>query len=273
MTKIHAVAIDFQNSFTSPKGELYVQDGEKAADNFANFLIKHASRIEDVHATLDSHQRFHIAHPKFWRTKDGKEPSPFTLITLKDFENGTYRPVLPSLDKIAKNYITQLEKNNRYQLMIWPIHCVIGTWGHNIYDSVNNAFSYWCDKNYGTIDYVTKGSNAMTEHYSCLLADVPDPNDDSTQVNVGLLNTLKEADIVLFTGLAESHCLRNSITDIANYFNDDSLIKKMVLLEDCTKRVTSPDSNVDAFFQKMVDDFRKEMTARGMRISTTKDFF
>jgi nicotinamidase/pyrazinamidase len=74
---------------------------------------------------------------------------------------------------------------------------------------------------------------------------------------------LKAADEILITGEALSHCVANSIRDIANNFGDDN-IKKFVLLEDTS-------SNVNGC-EKMGQDFVKEMIGRGMKITTTKDW-
>jgi nicotinamidase-related amidase len=96
------------------------------------------------------------------------------------------------------------------------------------------------------------------------VADVPDPNDPSTQMNVSFLNTINEADIVLLAGEARSHCLANTGRDACNYFSDDSLVKKLVLLEDATSDVTG--------FENYGEQFVKEMKARGMQTTTCKDF-
>jgi len=95
-------------------------------------------------------------------------------------------------------------------------------------------------------------------------ADAVDPQDPSTQINTKLIETLVEADIILVAGEAGSHCLRNSVQDIAANFADDSYIKKLVLLTDATSPVPS--------FENFQEDFIKEMTAKGMQLSTTVDF-
>jgi len=111
---------------------------------------------------------------------------------------------------------------------------------------------------------VTKGSNIFTEHYSAVKADVPDPGDPTTQINKGLIKTLMEADLVFIAGEALSHCVANTVRDIANEFGDDSYVKKMVLLTDASSSVTG--------FEAMGADFVKEMVGRGMQTSTTTDF-
>ena len=79
------------------------------------------------------------------------------------------------------------------------------------------------------INLVTKGSNFWTEHYSAVMADVPDPSDPHTMLNTSFINTLKEADIIALSGEAKSHCLANTVRDIANNFGEEN-ISKLVLL-------------------------------------------
>ena len=40
--------------------------------------------ISQVTASIDTHSPFQIFHPCWWIDKDGNNPIPFTLITLKD---------------------------------------------------------------------------------------------------------------------------------------------------------------------------------------------
>jgi nicotinamidase-related amidase len=161
-------------------------------------------------------------------------------------------------------YVRGLEKNGRYPLCVWPPHCLIGHPGNNVAQQLLDAFDRWETDRLRTTEYVTKGSNPWTEHYSAVQADVPDASDPSTQINTGLITTLERADIVLVAGEAGSHCLANTVRDIANNFGDDSYIQKLVLLEDATSPVPT--------FEQFQDDFVDEMKQRGMKISTTVDW-
>ena len=126
------------------------------------------------------------------------------------------------------------------------------------------ALAEW-EQRFAVVDYVTKGSNIWTEHYSAIQADVPDPADPSTQINTALIQTLMKADLVAVAGEAGSHCLANTVRDVANNFGDDRLVSKIVLLTDATSPVPG--------FEPFQDDFLREMTARGMKLSTTTDFW
>jgi nicotinamidase/pyrazinamidase len=261
--KIHLVCIDPQVDFCDPKGNLYVKGADKDMERLAAMVKRLKHKIDDIHVTLDSHHLVHIAHPIFWKDAAGQNPKPFTIISAQDVRSGTWTTAKPRLFKQAKEYVETLEKNGRYPLCIWPPHCLIGTIGQTVYPVLNDALMDWC-RDFATVDFVTKGSNFMTEHYSAIVADVPDANDPSTQMNVGLLNTINEADLVLLAGEARSHCLANTGRDACDYFADDSLVKKLVLLTDATSDVGG--------FENLGEQFVKDMTKRGMQVTTTKDF-
>ena len=261
--KIHLVIIDPQNSFCSPSGELYVKGAEKDMERLATMVKKLKRKLDDVHVTLDSHHLIHIAHPIFWKDSAGNSPKPFTIISAKDVRDGTWTTNKPSLFKRAKDYVETLEKNGRYPLCIWPPHCLIGSQGQAVYPVFYEALMDWCS-DFAAVDFVTKGSNILTEHYSAIVADVPDANDPGTQMNVSFLNTINEADLVLLAGEARSHCLANTGRDACNYFTDDNLVKKLVFLKDATSDVPG--------FENLGEQFVKDMMARGMQVTTTKDF-
>jgi nicotinamidase-related amidase len=115
-----------------------------------------------------------------------------------------------------------------------------------------------------TVDYVTKGSNILTEHYSAVQADVPDAADASTQINTRLIQTLENADLVLIAGEARTHCLANTVRDIANNFGDNSFVSKLVLLADASSDIPG--------FETHAQTFMNEMVGRGMQVSTTTEF-
>ena len=81
---------------------------------------------------------------------------------------------------------------------------------------------------------------------------------------LGLLETLEDADTILLAGEAGSHCLANTVRDIAASFSDPGYVKKMVLLTDATSPVPG--------FEAYQDAFVRDMTRLGMRLATTRDF-
>lgn len=268
MKKVHLLTIDPQNDFCiangpgGEKGALVVAGADADMTRLATFITKNKNRLEQIHCTLDSHQLVHIAHPAFWVNSKGEHPNPFTMITEDDVKNGVWRAYNPKWQARAVTYVETLKKNSRYVLVIWPPHCLIGTWGHAIVPCVAKALYEW-EAEFNRINFVAKGSNLFTEHYSGVQADVEDPTDVSTKLNTSLIEVLTEADEILITGEALSHCVCNTVTDVANQFGEDQ-IQKFTLLEDTSSNVGT--------FEKLGQDFVKNMVKRGMKVTTTKDW-
>jgi nicotinamidase/pyrazinamidase len=261
--KIHMLVIDPQNDFSDPKGTLFVPGADQDMVRLAGLINRIRSKIEDIHVTLDSHHLVHIANPIFWRNSNGDQPKPFTMITSKDLESGTWTTKVPSHYKKALEYLHALEAGGRYPHVIWPPHCLIGSWGTAVHPQMFDALRSW-EEEFAVVDMVTKGSNVWTEHFSGVKAEVPEANDPSTQINTGLIRTLEEADEIVVSGIAGSHCVANTGRDVANNFSDPKYIQKMVLLTDTISPVPG--------FEKFQEDFVKEMTARGMQLSTTEKY-
>lgn len=260
--KIHLLVIDPQNDFADSNGTLFVPGADQDMARLTAFLNKNRSKIEDIHITLDSHHLVHIANPIFWRNSNGDQPKPFTCITSKDVESGTWTTKIPGHYKKALGYLKALEAGGRYPHVIWPPHCLIGSWGTSVHPAMFEALRAWEEQEFAVVDMITKGSNVWTEHFSGVKAEVPEGNDPSTQINTGLIKTLEEADEVLVSGIAGSHCVANTARDVANNFSDAKYIKKMVLLTDTISPVPG--------FEKFQEDFIKEMSGRGMQLSTTE---
>lgn len=261
---IELLVIDAQNDFCDSKGSLFVPGADADMSRLSTLIGRSGHAFRDIHATMDSHRVIDVAHPLFWKDSSGKHPSPFTLISVEDVEKGTWTTTLPGMYSRALDYAKQLAANGRYVLCIWPEHCLIGSWGQQICPVLFDALTFWERNNFGVVDYVTKGSNLYTEHYSAVQAEVPDAADASTQINTELIRTLENTDLIVIAGEASSHCVKHTVEDIANNFGDSSYVKKMVFLTDASSPVTG--------FEKQADDFISAMTARGMQLSTTTDF-
>lgn len=275
MLKVDLLIIDPQMDFCDPSGTLFVPGADEDCDRLAAMINRISKKINEIHVTLDSHHSFDIAHPMFWVDSSGKNPSPFTIISEDDVKNGKWRTAVPMFQNRrsmeahgwkrdgAEEYVANLAKNGRYPLCIWPEHCLIGSKGATVHPAVFKAINNWEHDSTGFADYVTKGSNFLTEHYSAVKADVVDPSDPSTDLNIKLIETLQQVDFIAISGQALSHCVANTISDIANNFGEDN-IKKFVLIEDTSSNVTG--------FETLGQNFVRDLTARGMSIAKSTDF-
>ncbi len=265
--KIHLLVIDPQVDFCDPTGSLYVPGAEKDMNRLAAMVDRIGPKIAQVHITLDSHRLNDIAHPNFWKDTNGKQPNPFTLISVADVTNGKWTPSVPGLYIRALNYVKALEKGGKFPLVIWPAHCLIGSRGTQVLPVLFDAITKWeADKPGRYANYVTKGCNPLTEHYSVFAAEVVDPTDPSTQLNTDLIGLLADPDVtqILVAGEAKSHCVRNSLYDLIQNFPDPKYAHKMVILEDAMSSVPT--------FEKVGDDFFADMRTKGVEFSNTVDF-
>ena len=246
-------------------GTLFVTGADKDMERLSGAISANWKHIDSINVTLDSHHFVHIAHPIWWVDSNGKHPPLFTEITVDDVMSGKWRSMNPGFQKRSEEYVKTLKANKRYALMIWPPHCLIGTKGHAIVDSLNDAIRTW-EGQFAIANIVTKGSNMFTEHYSAVIAEVQDASDYTTKLNTTLIDLLLDTgnDDIVIAGEALSHCVANTIRDIATKFSTDQ-IKKFVLLTDACSNVT--------YCDKLGEDFLNEMTAKGMRLSTTTKYF
>jgi nicotinamidase-related amidase len=228
----------------------------------AQFISEAGSRLHEITVTLDSHHQVDIAHPTFWRHGDGAEVAPFTPITAAQVRAGAALPRDPAALPRTLAYLDELESRGRYVLMVWPVHCEIGTWGHDVHADVRDAYNRWERAQLRNVRKVSKGENPWTEHYSAIQAEVPDPQDEHTQLNAALLAALDRAGLLLIAGEASSHCVRATTEHIvANLPGGHP--ERIVLLTDCM----SPVAGFEAQHQAFLDDMR----ARGVRLATSTE--
>lgn len=260
--RIQLVIVDPQHDFTSPQGALAVPGAEDDCRRLAALIERRGAALDAVCVTMDSHHELDVAHPIYWVDEQGQHPEPFTIISPEDMEAGRWKTANPDFQEGTRKYVRQLAENGRYPLCIWPPHCVIGSWGHAMDESVSDAVRLW-EKESGTfVDYLKKGMNPFTEHYSLVKADVPDHTDPTTMTNTSFLQTLDDADQVWISGQAKSHCVACSIRDIAEE-RGDAILQKIVFLEDTSSNVPG--------FEKEGDSFMSDMSGRGMRIAQSVD--
>jgi len=258
---VHLLLIDVQKDFCFPKGSLYVggRNGRGALDDsrrIAEFVYRNMNVLTNVTTTMDTHFAFQIFFPSFWVDRDDKPLAPFREITTDDIDRGDVRPNpavagwlcngnYPWLLKQARFYCAELEKAGKYQLYLWPAHCLLGSDGHALVGAIHEARLFhayargaqsWCE---------VKGGNPLTENYSVLRPEVLTRFDGAplAQRNTQFVKTLLGADAVVIAGQAASHCVKSTIDDLLGEIVaiDPALAKKVYLVTDCMSAVTVPD--------------------------------
>jgi nicotinamidase/pyrazinamidase len=262
--KIDLLIIDPQRSFVDPTlNELFVPCSEASVTRLADFVDSKGKWLNDIDITLDSHHQFHIGHPLYWKDDRGQEPPPFTPISSADVKNNVWTSRVPSLRNYTIGYLEALEKRGRYGHMVWPPHCLIGTPGHTVAPALMAALLRWESSQVAWVGKHSKGSCPYTEHFSGVMAEVPHPEDPSTALNIRLVEKLQQADQLLIAGWATSHCVANTIRDVATAFGTTDHVKKFVLLEDCTDSVTG--------CEHLTKGFIAEFSKLGMKVAKSTD--
>ena len=273
--QLHLLVIDPQNDFCDLPATWLPPDAAPTlavpgahADmlRVAQLIREGGSGLTRISVTLDAHHRYDIAHPAFWRTGDGGPVAPFTQISAQQVRDRLFLPAASGALPRALAYLDALQQAGRYQLMVWPVHCEIGSWGQNIHAAVRAAYNGWEVQHLQVVAKLSKGSNPWTEHYSAVMAEVPDAQDAATQLNRAFLDTLLPAQQLYICGEAGSHCVKASTEHIADYLQAQqgkAALSRLVLLTDCMSPVTG--------FEAQQRDFLAAMQARGARLATSTD--
>jgi len=276
-TAKHLLVIDPQNDFCDLPAAYLDTDARTGAplapalpvagahadmQRLAGLIDTAGDLIDAITVTLDSHQHIDIAHPTFWQHADGSAVAPFTTITAAQLRDGAFRPRRADALPRAQAYADELEARGRYTLMVWPVHCEIGTWGHNVHADLRAAYNRWEERQLRSVVKVSKGENPWTEHYSAVQAEVPLSDDDSTHLKRGLIESLDRAGLLLIAGEASSHCVRATTEHIVAHL-PGGRPERIVLLTDCMSPV--------AGFEANVAEFLDDMQRRGVRLATSAE--
>ncbi|MCW3480336.1 isochorismatase family protein [Neisseriaceae bacterium JH1-16] len=244
---IHLLIIDPQNDFCDlPGAALPVADASADLQRVAELIERHGERLSGITVTLDSHHSYDIAHGSYWRDAEGNAPL-FTPIMLADVEAGRWQPVDEAKLAHVRAYLAEVE------LFIWPEHCLVGSWGHNIYAPLNAALQGWERQRHQTVTTLFKGLNPDTEHFSAFEADRPQADDPDTGFDARRIAQLRDADRVLVAGEALSHCVASSVRSLIRHLGPD-FAARLVLLEDAASPVPGFEALGDAF----VAEFRQQ---------------
>ncbi|RZJ13331.1 MAG: cysteine hydrolase [Acidovorax sp.] len=278
---IQLLVIDPQNDFCDLPADWYPHqpDGTRTAPSLpvagahadmqrvAAFIRAHAGQLDAITVTLDSHQRFDIAHPGFWQQGSGQAVAAFTPITAAQVRAGAFAPRNAAALPRTLAYLDALEAQGRYTLMVWPVHCEIGSWGHGVHADVLSACGEWQLRRQRAVHNVFKGTNPWTEHYSAIEAEVVDPADPDTALNTRLLAALDTADVLYIAGEASSHCVRATTEHIVQHLPRlqaaGARPDHIVLLTDCMSPVPGFEAEHTAFLEAM--------RAQGMQLANSSE--
>jgi len=241
--------IDPQNDFCDIEGAaLPVPGAQRDMLRLAQFIGAANQSLAELIVTLDSHPSVAIERTTFWRTGDGDAVASFTQVTEQQVRDGSYLPRDPARLPEVLTYLRALEGAGRYRLMVWPVHCVVGTWGHNVHAAVAPEIARWEERVQRGALKILKGLNPMTEQYSAVSAEVPLADDPSTRPNRALIERASaSAGPLLVAGEASSHCVAATMAHLFEELPAD-VRGRVWLLQDCMSPVSGFEASAEAFF-------------------------
>jgi nicotinamidase/pyrazinamidase len=236
--------IDPQNDFLDQEDASLPVPGAFADIARAAALIRsHAKWFQAAVITLDSHPAIAIERPGFWKDADGKPVVPFTPITHQAVLAGTYAPCNEAHRLAVLGYLQALESGGKYELLVWPKHCVTDTWGWQMPRVLTDALT----QSQIPVRHFRKGMNPMTEQYSAVAAEVPLASDPVTGWNLELIEAVRpENGYLVVAGEALSHCVRATMLDLFSRFTAAE-VARVVLLTDGMSSVTGFEAQGQAF--------------------------
>lgn len=261
MKKTALLIIDAQYDFCNPNGTLFVPGAEKDVERMANLIALEGDQIDAIFLTLDTHKVLDIGHPLFWEDQNGNTVAPFTLISAKSVEAGKWVPRYHR--EYVLQYLKTLEAEGEFQHFIWPEHCLVGSKGAAIDDTLMHAVLAWAHRTRREYRTIAKGMNPLTEHFGIFKAQVPLADAPETALDERLLTELDAYDRVLVAGEARSHCVATSIRQMVKYA--PALAGKVVALTDCMSDVPN--------FGHYADPIFEEAERSGMKFSKSSQVF
>lgn len=258
--------IDPQNDFCDIEGAaLPVAGANEDLKRLANFVESHQGRIGSITVTLDSHASVAVERTTFWLGSDGQPVAPFTFITAADVIAEVYRPRDAGLTAQVVGMLEQLANAGKGGMVVWPVHCVTGTWGHNIQSDVARSLAAWEMTHQRAVTKVLKGEYPLTEHFGVFEADAPVLSVPGTQFNTVLATSLAEgADVIAIAGQASSHCVAASYDQFMRFLAKTPVAPRVVLLQDCMSPVPG--------FEQLADELFVRARTAGTQVMTADEF-
>ena len=271
--------IDMQVDFINPPtsnypGNLAVPGAVQDVERVCQFIFDNAAQISHIVASLDTHHLYQPFHPFNWIAgtspaegyETGDHPNPFTIITLADIHGGVWQPA--RMPTRMNEMVRRLESEAKKQLCIWPLHCENGTPGHALDPMLMQAIHWHSGARRDQYDLLVKGISGSAEHYGLLQAEVQFPDDKNTELDMRVVNKWSKADRIYFAGQARTHCVHETLRQVADVFSTHSpeLLDKIFVLEDCMSNV--PDimnehGSTIVPFNQITTDFFATLATKG----------
>lgn len=244
--RVLLLLIDYQMDFM-PHGSLGVPGADMDVGNICKWIYVNSEKITRIAYSIDSHMAFQIFHPAWWIKEDGSPVDPFTAIKIDDLDSGKIKPVINPIE--SRKAVKYLEDQGR-PLMVWTFHCLYNTMGRCLEGQLSQMIYYHSVARKYVPVVIEKGNNPISEKYGIIKPEY-NPNNE---IDIKTLNMLQEYDKIVIAGEAADFCVKESISQILDYYqNDAKTLKKIYILTDCTSSIM--ETPPDELYKPFVDNY------------------
>ena len=239
------LCIDVQKDFIEG-GALAVPGSIGDVERITRFIYNNMAGISRIMCSLDTHIAHQIFHPCWWINEAGEHPAPYTIITYDDVVKNHWRPIVGEI-KYSLQYLKELERvgAGKKQLCIWPYHCINGTDGFTLENEFAKMVYFHSVARKSVNRMINKGNDPYSEMYGIIKPEFSQEN----FINTPVLTAIEKYNEIYVVGEAASHCLMESVKQIAEYFaNRPDVTQKITVLEDCTSPITGYEADTAAAF-------------------------
>lgn len=246
------LCIDVQKDFIEG-GALAVPGSIGDVERITRFIYNNMGSISRIMCSLDTHIAHQIFHPCWWVNPAGEHPASYTIITYDDVVSNKWRPVIGD-PRDSLQYLKELEKvgAGKKQLCIWPYHCINGTDGFTLENEFAKMVYFHSVARKCVDSMINKGTDPYSEMYGIIKPEYSKEN----FLNTPVLTAIEKYDEIYVVGEAASHCLMESVKQIAEHFvNRPEVTQKITVLEDCTSPITGYEADTAVAFDNFKSSY------------------
>jgi nicotinamidase-related amidase len=144
----------------------------------------------------------------------------------------------------AKAYCQTLQDGGRYNLYLWPLHCLKGTPGQALSAVIEEVWMYHTLV-HGTQGHIeSKSVEPLSERYSAFSSEVMWGRSGRKigSRSEDLLSRIQKWQALIVLGQAGSHCVRSSVDDLIRHLlaTNPEFISRIYIVVDCMSSVVVP---------------------------------
>jgi nicotinamidase-related amidase len=157
------------------------------------------------------------------------------------------------MPKESIEYVENIEKLGRKQLVIWPYHCIKGTSGNNLETTFSNLVYFFAVAKRSRTNVIVKGTDPASEMYGILKPEYS----PTKYINIDFLDKIAKYQKIFIAGQAKSHCVYESVLQILeHYSNNLDVTERIYILEDCMSSIGGFEKSTEEGFEDFKNKYK-----------------